>query len=73
MFKMFEFKAFYLIELILCILLTIKSLGCETVSSNDHYSESLVFKPLADGHLYAFFEFKTIWDKDLHSINWGKN
>ena len=38
---------------------------------DDHYTESLVVKPLADGHLYAFFEFKTVWDKDVHSINWG--
>ncbi|XP_054165378.1 GPI transamidase component PIG-T-like [Oppia nitens] len=53
---------------ILYVILIIKTLKC---NNEEDYTESLVVKPLPDGHLYAFFEFKTIWHKDLHSINWA--
>lgn len=52
-------------------LLTTTLSDSEPTPTDERYTESLLVKPLADGHLYAFFEFKTVWDKDLHSINWG--
>jgi hypothetical protein len=58
-------------ELIICLLLT-SILSKNLIEGNDEeFSETLLIKPLSDGHLYAFFEFKTIWHKDLSHINWG--
>ncbi|EDV26025.1 uncharacterized protein TRIADDRAFT_23458 [Trichoplax adhaerens] len=37
----------------------------DSITSNDHYHEELVLKPLATGHLYAHFQFTTYWHVDI--------
>lgn len=32
------------------------------VPQNDYFDEELLLKPLPSGHVFAYFQFTTIWD-----------
>ncbi|KAI1297266.1 GPI transamidase component PIG-T [Halotydeus destructor] len=46
-------------------------LSCQAGSSK--YTEKLIIKPLAHGEVYTHFEFKTIWDQDIQTIQWAEH
>jgi len=62
--------------------IVIKSLALRTlifflVTSNcnaveDEHTETLLIKPLKDGMVYTFFEFKTIVHQDIENLVFGK-
>ena len=41
-------------------------------ASNDVFTENLHIRPLSTGHVYAHFEFKTLYNKKLISLNYGE-
>lgn len=49
-------------------ILTVINFDWTLVSStndNDFYNEELLIKPLANDHVYAYFQFTTIWNVEL--------
>ena len=54
----------------LFFLLTFLSVGSTHVSQRDVYNEDLYLKPLVDGKLFAHFQFKTLYRKDVKSLRW---
>jgi len=54
---------FYLIFLLINLIVSI-------YSSKDVFTENLYIRPLSTGHVYAHFEFKTLYNKKLISLNY---
>ena len=34
------------------------------IAKNDQFHEELLLKPMTSGHVYAYFQFTTIWEVD---------
>ena len=41
-------------------------------ASSDVFTENLQIRPLSTGHVYAHFEFKTLYNNKLISLNYGE-
>lgn len=48
------------------------SLLISCAATSDVFSENLHIRPLSTGHVYAYFEFKTLYNKKLVSLNYGE-
>jgi hypothetical protein len=35
----------------------------------DYFDEELLLKPLASGHVYAYFQFTTLWDVEFEATS----
>ena len=53
-----------------CLLGLLVSSVC---ASSDVFTENLFIRPLSTGHVYAHFEFKTLYNKKLISLNYGES
>lgn len=54
-------------------LVALLGLFCSTAyASSDVFTENLQIRPLSTGHVYAHFEFKTLYNKKLISLNYGE-
>ena len=49
------------------LITTISVLSFGACSSKDYYDEELLLKPLPSGHIYAYFQFTTLWDTDFEA------
>lgn len=53
-------------------LLISSALVSSAFASSDVFTENLHIRPLSTGHVYAHFEFKTLYNKKLISLNYGE-
>jgi Gpi16 subunit, GPI transamidase component. len=37
------------------------------IPSKDYFDEELLLKPLPSGHIYAYFQFTTVWDVEFEA------
>lgn len=44
----------------------ISSITCNNNPYNDFFDEELMLKPLSSNHIYAYFQFTTIWKTAKH-------
>lgn len=52
------------------VVLFLHSTICVTsVPSKDYFDEELLLKPLPSGHIYAYFQFTTVWDVEFEATS----
>ena len=39
------------------------------IPSKDYFDEELLLKPLPSGHIYAYFQFTTVWDVEFEATS----
>lgn len=59
--------------MLLYLILLLINLIVSIHTTKDVFTENLYIKPLSTGHVYAHFEFKTLYNKKLISLNYGRS
>jgi phosphatidylinositol glycan class T len=49
------------------VALFVHSISCTSVPWKDYFDEELLLKPLPSGHIYAYFQFTTVWDVEFEA------